>query len=144
MSDLSPFVESLCEVAYQEARRKKPKNRPVEVKDLIAPLFTAWVNFRDNALAFWMDSTAANVPAEKLLALYDGVDDLLFKQGIYLWEDPYDDEETVHFIAWGIAVLRWSYKAEAGRGVGWLEYTAEMLQDWLDENHPQYQQGRLL
>ncbi len=140
MSKLSPFVQSLCEVAFQEARASKPKKQPVEVKDLTTPLFSAWVNFRDSALSCWMDQTIERVPEERLAALLDNIVDLLTKKGI---EYPGDAEETTYFVAWAIAVLRWTYKIEAGRMFGYLEYTEDMLQVWLDEAHPQYKQPSL-
>ncbi|MGD9100038.1 MAG: hypothetical protein PVF45_06125 [Anaerolineae bacterium] len=108
---MDDFTRTLLDLAYRECKRKRIK---LTVANVRHEMYSYWANARDSAIATWAKRIAERTPRARLVEKLDTVFDLLIEAGID-WEWPWDEDEIVHTVAWGLATLRWLNWEEAGR-----------------------------
>jgi hypothetical protein len=109
---MNNHTQTLLDLAYRDARRER--GRQPSVANVRRHLNGAWADARENTIAMWADRIIANIPRARLIAKLDLVWSLLIQAHLN-WEWPWDEDETVHAVAWGLATLRWLENEKRGR-----------------------------
>jgi hypothetical protein len=100
---MNTYTQTLLDLACQRASNMLGGPTIFKVRRQFT---TLWTDARYNTIAAWADRIVANVPAPRLIAKLDLVNALLHRESID-FEWPWDDADTIQFVAWGLATLRY-------------------------------------
>lgn len=124
-------TERLLSLAYLAYKRVHKRQEPSVVR-MQKMIGEQWAAARLNVISTWADEIKARVDKARLISKVDLVSELVERAGV-LWEWPWDDVERVTFVSWGLAMLRWINRAEAGHYSRWPpECAGDEVRDWLE------------